>query len=489
VQQLSSVRTQDYYRILRWCLTPAAVNHLLRTVPPDVMRVHAARFDDIMYQLFISIIGVDGDDPSVNPATAAGDLTAARTRLCASAGGLGLTSAKDTSAEAFLGSQCLTAHYAKQALGDGPVDAALLAVAFPQLATAVTSGAFSALPELAGATLLDIVAEPHAGVQRKLTRNVNKKAFADVFARVVDSEAKAWLLSGQNDGATFLIAYPGFGGGLSDLQFVTLVKARLGLRVVKDAGDNLLSQCPACSGLKANGNGMLKPEMTVLRPDGTHALHCREPGEGGAMGMTSSRHKHLKFSVVNVIKRLGSKTTIVADKEPIVSNYYPLKAGAKPYRGDIAVTTNGITTILDTVVSHPHAAREPRVAKFPGFAAGDAHTGKMNLYSKTYDIPSGHMVPLSAETGGRLHDSFKTFIKGVIESGLAVGGADAPLWTPALRTEYSSRLRSAFVTINIAIARSVAIALIRGSTIVARYAALTTNGPPGAAAAATAAGG
>jgi len=49
-------------------------------------------------------------------------------------------------------------------------------------------------------------------------------------------------------------------------------------------------------------------------------------------------------------------------------------------------------------------------------------------------------------------------------------------------------MRSALVTINIAIARSVSSALIRGSTVLARYSALHT-GPPGAAPAAVPAGG
>jgi hypothetical protein len=501
VQRLSNARTQDFYRILRWCLTPASINHLLRTVPPDDIRPHARRFDDIMYRFLVSILRVNIDDSTVNPATAAGDLIAARARLSAAAGGLGVTSAASTSFAAFLGSLCLTAHYAKQALGVAPADAARLAVAFPQLAAAVTGGIFATVPNLAGKTLADIANEPFWHVQRKLTREVNKTAFDDVYARTVDPQAKAWLFSGQSDGATFLLSYPEFGGGLNDAQFVALVKARLGLQIVD--GCDAPTQCPACSGLKANGNTTLSPAVTVLRPDGTHVLHCREPGEGGAMGMWSSRHAHLKFSVVDVIKRLGPQAAVVhgsKGSEPYPADYgYQLTReaadalaaarirapDAKPLRADIAVTINGVTTILDTVISHPHAAHEPRVATTPGFAANAAYLQKDTLYSKTYDIPSGHMVPLSAETGGRLHASFKTYMKDVVTAGLAVGGAAEPVWTPMTRAQFSSRLRTAFVTINIAIARSVANALIRGSTVIARYAPMA-HGPHGAAHAARA---
>ena len=422
---------------------------------------------------------IDYTDASVNSATPDGDLTAARTRLCAAAGGLGVTSAVATSPSAYLGSLCLTAHYAKQAIGAVPDDAARLAVAFPHLAAAVAAAAFASIPHLAGATLVAIAAEPFKYVQHKLTRNSNKAAFDDVFARIVDPEAKAWLLSGQRDGATFLTAYPEFGGGLTDLQFVTLVKARLGLQVVDGCGKPM--QCPACSGLRAYGTATLRPDVTVLRPDGLHALHCREQGKGGLMGMTSSRHKHLKFTVINVIQRYGSKTAVVHAVEPVVTDFgYALKPDAQPVRGDIAVTTNGVTTILDAVVSHPHAAHEPRVASTPGLMAELSHSKKANLYNSTYDIPSGHMVPLSAETGGQLNAEFTGYVKGVIVAGLAVGGAAATEWTPVTRVEFSSRYRSALVAINLAIARSVSIALIRGSTTPVRY-ARGAPGPPAAA--------
>ena len=80
----------------------------------------------------------------------------------------------------------------------------------------------------------------------------------------------------------------------------------------------------------------------------------------------------------------------------------------------------------------------------------------------------------------RLHDCFKAYIKDVVSAGLAVGGATEPVWTPATRVQFSTRLRSAFVAINIAIARSVANALIRGSTVIERYAPVI-DGPHDAA--------
>ena len=90
------------------------------------------------------------------------------------------------------------------------------------------------------------------------------------------------------------------------------------------------------------------------------------------------------------------------------------------------------------------------------------------------------MVPLSAETGGRLHAEFTGYVKGVISAGLAVGGAAATEWTPETRVEFSSRYRTALVALKLAVARSVSIALIRGSSTLARY-ARGAPGPPAAA--------
>jgi len=443
--------------------------------------VHAGAF------VVVQILGLDPQHASVNPATADGDLVAARARLAAAAGGLGITSAAATSQHAFLGSLCLTGHLVKSALGDGALaDDAAITAALPELAAAVRSNLFATVPSVASATLRDLVAGPFAHVQRKLSRAAGKQASDDVFKRIVDPMAAAWFLSGQEDGATFLIAYPEYGGGLSDVQFTTLLRARLGLQVVP--GLDAPMQCPACSGLLANRHA-LAPKNTMLRPDGLHALTCHEQDKGGLMGYTSSRHAHLKHSLAEALARALPPTAIIEKFEPHTRDYFPLRPGqTTEKRGDLAVTAAGITKILDTVVSHPNPNTEPRTATVPGFAAHVAHNKKQAMYYNTFVIPTGHMVPLSAETGGRLHDAFKGYIKECVALGLADAGSSAPVWTPATRAIFSSRLRSALVTINIAIARSVASALIRGSKVLVRYGAPHT-GPRGAAQAAPAGGG
>ena len=72
----------------------------------------------------------------------------------------------------------------------------------------------------------------------------------------------------------------------------------------------------------------------------------------------------------------------------------------------------------------------------------------------------GAHVPLSAETGGRFDGAFSNFLKEVVTSGLDFGESPVPVWTKEKRTLFTSRLRSAHVTISYALARCVANALI-----------------------------
>ena len=129
-----------------------------------------------------------------------------------------------------------------------------------------------------------------------------------------------------------------------------------------------------------------------------------------------------------------------------------------------------VRKLLDVVISHPVAQSEPRVADTPGFDAHAAALKKENLYYNNIAIPAEHMVPLSAETGGRLDGAFNNFFKEVVTSGLDFGEPPVPVWTKEKkRALFTSRLRSVHVTTSYAIARCVANALIHGSKTIARY--------------------
>ena len=336
-------------------------------------------------------------------------------------------------------------------MGDSLADPGQVTAAFPELEAAVIEKYFVNIPNLANVTAAEILQQPFERIQRKLTITADKLAYDNVLS-LACPQSKAWLLFGQQVGVTFLIAYPEFGGGLSDQQFTILVKARLGLQTVDICEFDM--PCPACSDRRAPYGDFYNPDSTIMRPDGLHMLSCREIGKGGASGRTAARHEHVKFTVIGVIKKYPSKNSIITecngkDKEPVCEDLFPPKAssgGKLPIRGDILLYSGGVRKVLDIVISHPSAHSESRVADTPGIAAYNAALKKENLHYNNFVIPAGHMVPLSAETGGRLDATFNKFLKEVDTSGLDFGLSPVPVWTKETRSLFASRLRSAHVT-------------------------------------------
>ena len=67
------------------------------------------------------------------------------------------------------------------------------------------------------------------------------------------------------------------------------------------------------------------------------------------------------------------------------------------------------------------------------------------LYNETYDMPSGHMFPLYAETGGRLNAEFTGYVTSVIVAGLA----DRRYVDARVEFELSSRCRFALAPLDL----------------------------------------
>ena len=103
-------------------------------------------------------------------------------------------------------------------------------------------------------------------------------------------------------------------------------------------------------------------------------MNCFQEREAlSASGRTATRHEHVEFTVIDIIKKYGSSTNITTDinKEPVLKDLFPPKAssgGNVPIRGDILLDICGVKKVLDIVISHPIAQSEPRVADTPGFA-------------------------------------------------------------------------------------------------------------------------
>jgi hypothetical protein len=472
----TSKSVQNIYRIIRFCVSPACINHLLRGVAPGVIKQQLTRFDDAVYKLTIEIFGSSSNDPDCAATTPEGLVTGLRVRLRARDGGLGIGSGGASARNSYVGSLCLTLHLVAKALGPAfTSDAAK--TAFPDLVDAESS-LFPSCDALKESSIASLLAEPVGRVQRALAAVAGKAMAVDVLSRVTDASDRAFMLSGCNDGATWLDAHaPPGTKPLTDRQYVMLARARLGLGNVDGFSDAAPQSCPACEGLMRSGRP-LGDHVTRLRRTGTHALHCLQVGAGGFAGKRTKRHTAMRVALVGALApaaRPADRADGFPDiREPVVTNYYPYKNGIKKgvvgyhgedARADIAVNVNG-PVLLDLVVTHPVPSTNPATANVAGAAASSAYTSKLNHYS-SFDIPVGKCVPLSFETGGCIEPRTITFLKNFVKYGLATGNNVQPIWDAATRVEYNMRLRSICVNVSLMIARSVADTLIAGSTVLA----------------------
>jgi hypothetical protein len=472
----TSKSVQNIYRIIRFCVSPACINHLLRGVAPGVIKQQLTRFDDAVYKLTIEIFGSSTNDPDCAATTPEGLVTNLRVRLRARDGGLGIGSGGASARSSYVGSLCLTLHLVAKALGPAfTSDAAK--TAFPDLVDAESS-LFPSCDALKESSIASLLAEPVGRVQRALAAVAGKAMAADVLSRVTDASDRAFMLSGCNDGATWLDAHaPPGTKPLTDRQYVMLARARLGLGNVDGFSDAAPQPCPACEGMMRSGR-LLGDHVTRLRRTGTHALHCLQAGAGGFAGKRTKRHTAMRVAFVAALAaaaRPADRADGFPDiREPIVTNYYPYKNGitrgvagyhGDDARADIAVNING-PVMLDIVVTHPVPSTNPATANVAGAAASTAYNNKLNHYS-SFDIPVGKCVPLSFETGGCIEPRTIAFFKNFVKYGLATGNNVQPIWDAATRVEYNMRLRSICVNVSLMIARSVADTLIAGSTVLA----------------------
>jgi hypothetical protein len=183
---------------------------MLRALAPDVIKYHAARFDDAVYRLTLALLDTDDDDSLCTPYTADGLLTHDIVRLRASMGGLSIGSVAKTAHQAYIGSICLVLPLIKAALGND-FDSTAATNLFPELSRALSDGTLSTIKVFKGITIDTLLGAPVEKAQRALCGANARKAAADILERIVDPKDKAWFLSGKEHGATWLTAYPGHG--------------------------------------------------------------------------------------------------------------------------------------------------------------------------------------------------------------------------------------------------------------------------------------
>ena len=503
------LHAQQLYKLVRWCLAPAMINYLLRTLPDAVTRPHAMRYDEGVFQTLTAVLNIAPGDAHGDSTTPEGNLVKDRAHLRARDGGLGIISAAQTAPDARLGNLLLTAHLVANALksegagwrhaapnapeandNDFTPDAAYFPVAGDFAVAEGTQGE-RALPELYHYTQSDdikgLAIEELAGrdasglfegymlhMSSKLGEKRAEARLTAILNRLAGPDEKAWLLSCGDEGAYFLTASPiSRLGTLTNEAFTALARARLGMLphdgAHADGGPCRLTGCGS-------------------KDVGTTGLHvvasCMESGAEGAIGLRSTRHRVVKTALFMALRALSiqrGKPHALTKGEPLCDDHFKRKPGCELLlnaalhndarderpRGDIGVRLNPIddaqpVTVLDLVVTHPNPARSglADAAKAKGTAAADAYDSKIKKYSSCFVIPAGAFVPIAMETGGRLHPESRAFLSDFVKQSLLGLEPGEKIADKDDIRYYNYALRTLLDSLAIALAREVAKALL-----------------------------
>jgi hypothetical protein len=460
---------QGLYKIIRLCLAPAKINHLLRALPTDFLSPHLFAYDAKIYELTLAILSLSPSNALCDPTTAAGRLTLARARLSAHHGGLGITSASATALSARRGNLAHTAHFLPIILGPSFDPSTDGEIALPELykllpANFASSSGITSLPPTPP---VHYFSEPMPKLSRLLNHHDGEAQAKAVLNFIPDAQDRAVFLSGGDDGATFLLTKFASRQALQSEEFAALARARLGLPATCNTPPPGL--CHLCA----------KPCDT----SGTHVLectaakNCTSPCADTLYDKPTRRHDRVCSALIHsmsaIAKRELGKNILEIKPEPHMSlfNWGSMANFSGPLvdaRADLSYALPGggnvAHVVADLTVTHPNASPSlnrggAAAASQPGAAAQAAHAHKYDHYAKRYVLPANSFFPLAIETGGRMHESFKNFLRTFVKRdilganvGDKLGGADL--------TKYNLYLRELIEAVEIALAKSVAGALM-----------------------------
>jgi len=483
--------TQKLYKVLRWCLAPAKVNHFLRNLPKAVLDPYISQYDDNIHALTLNIMGVKEQQLPT------GSLEATRSKLicklAAVDGGLGLTSAKDTADAQRAGNLALTASIVATVLDDVLDPEKQGEIALPELYTLYSkervmgnkrlaerlSGLRERTEEELNAWLAARKARNATETEApedcdpkllwtkdlpKAARNFNQASRFEALERVKsilsDQTCKAWFLSGGDEGAAWLLA--GKGAMLTDAEFQALLR----VRIMIPATDRTpyAGSCKHC----ANGQqGSL----------GLHVLHCQgaNASSGGSTdGNWSRRHRDIKAafnrSLAGIFKEEAFPAGALDLNEPRAADHWRFKEGVNTeiagtlradllLKGRVKEGTEPTKYLLDFTTKHPNPFVDNQTALVAGTAARLAEEAKFKHYNKYFIIPVGGCVPIALETGGRFSDNTRKFIRKYLREEI-IGLQKDEDWNPEDRVRYNTHLRELVESVSVALARSVASALL-----------------------------
>jgi hypothetical protein len=380
-------------------------------------------------------------------------------QLPARMGGLGLASAEGTADAQRAGNLALTAKIVADILGD-EFD--------PQ------SKGKTALPELYVLLHEDKVKAANPGLsapiwelwEKQLSKGAaifNAAAHAPALERILklipDPEQKAYLLSGGEDGAAWLLSYRT--RLLTDPEIQALLRARI--LAPPTERTPLPGQCARCSPGRETGNGI-------------HALECQGANQGRdcAFNNKTRRHALVKRALMHAINGIIAKEKPpgmdrVKPEEPLAVAHWRVKEGGNEgLRADLLLpraAPMGMANILraapilvDVGITHPSTKRVGMIAataEGAGASADAMEKGKFRHYDNNFVVPVGGLLPVIMETGGRLSKNTRRSLSAYIRHDI-LGMGEEQEWTYGLITRYNVYWRDLIDAMVIALVKEVA---------------------------------
>ena len=461
--QDSALSKQNANVLMRYCVAPAALVHILRCTPPDFTKASMATFDRKVEETVLAILGAQNSVGNNDERSKFNE----RLHLDAVSGGGGFTSCVDLAESAYIGSIALTM---SQAVGMLPANTQLEA-AFPHAKKLIDNGVLHAAEGLKDMTLRDFAKDPCLKVQKTLTMARREARFKKVLDGGSPQSNANLYSQASAEASAFLTVVPGSNKALqlNNAEFTTAASKWLGISTTtalfsgRPPDCNAIN-CLACRPLPAPNAappqaGVVHQPVYILKNETagcSHALSCRGGGRGGVGGKTKGARHHSVNSAIELTLRLNAKrpsgvTMSIAHEPSLFDVAEPKAANPKKQRGDISVSDlHGNITVIDTTVALANASSLPAAATTAGTAATKRVKDKIAKYSNAWKLNDGvKLVVAAIESGGRWDMGFIGYIKGYIKAA-----------HPDDTKSFVYQLKAATQRISIALQRSTARAIL-----------------------------
>jgi hypothetical protein len=477
-QRIKPRIVQDLYKIIRWCIAPAKINHFLRNIPKATLLPYIKAYDEAVYNLTLTITSLDHS--LHRSSTRHGHISKLLAQLPANRGGLGLTSAEATADAQRAGNLALTANLVATALGPSFDPATKGKLVLPELYDLFHPDKVKDKDPLLATPVAEMWATQLKKVASSFNSSSHGPAQQHVLSLITNLDNKAYLLSGTKEGSAWLLSY--LSKRLTDPEFQALLRARI--QAPATDGTPPEGRC-SCCGLADGGIGV-------------HALECQEINQGKECSAEnkSSRHVSAKFAVIGAlnyaIKEEGAPFGTIPLREPIPGDYWIPKEDklveAAKSRADILFpkrATEGQERVVYVLgdVSCPHPSSKDgrgglKAATVEGGAASGevAERKKENHYKKLFHVPVGGMLPIIMETGGRLTEKTRRALSSYIRRDI-MGVEDEDKWTPHLLARYNVYWRGLIDAMVVGLVKQVAGTLLDNCAIRKRSAAFSPRAP------------